>query len=75
MNLMKKLVPLLGGRHQLGLPGIRHYLAWRYPQVNSDLRFRGWMTDILVDFKKPEDLKGSAKSVLCSHSLHEPSRT
>ena len=57
MNLMKKLVPLLGGRHQLGLPGIRHYLAWRYPQVNSDLCFRGWMTDILVDFKKPEDLK------------------
>ena len=44
MNLMKKLVPLLGGHHQLGLPGVRHYLAWRYPQVNPDLRFRGWMT-------------------------------
>ena len=36
MNLMKKLVPLLGGRHQLGLLGIRYYLAWCYPQVNSD---------------------------------------
>ncbi len=26
MNLMKKLVPLLGGRHQHKLPRIRHYL-------------------------------------------------